>query len=277
MIDYETVFLLEKRGEYKNKLRSIFEIERYSGDFLERIIEENSSFDRKGVYAYLGKENPYLEPGEKLPNITLFWNLPFNNQHCFLGQSMGHTHPKNDMSVQEVYEMCGYGGVVVSRGDENNFYLCKARDKVAIPSDCMMTILSLSYDDFMTIDMSNPKKNESDKSLVKDNGPMFAFYHEKKANRYPEEVKMRINSTYSTFGLLNDVELTLKTEPKENGLYTALLENKAKLNEFNINLVQANEDITVIDKEGSIYHLDKPIVELIDGFDKRLHRLLDLY
>src|SRR3989338_62224 len=174
---------LIKSEEYTHKPRTIHEIHEHGHGFYKRIIKEHGGIPDSFREAYIGWENCSKdsspeELSKKQPNVTYLWNIPFNGTGFLYGSTLGHKHPSLDFLVQEIYEFFGFGGMLISRGKSTQLYICKKGDKLAVPTDCTMTILNLSREPLLTLDMANPRENPSSKDYLKEmNGPMLALCH----------------------------------------------------------------------------------------------------
>ena len=266
--------------DFRRNIRSIGEVHKYGGGFYERIINEKKRFLECVIDAYEGSEH-YGKNGCKIPNMTRIWNLPFNSGGFLYGSSLGHVHPKRDFHTQEIYEFFGHGGMMIASGKEAKLYICEEGDKVAVPSDCMMTILNFSANELLTLDLANPAENESSKDiLLKDRrGPMIALYHTGMQNemeycslfscssflshkfmrmiRLPTKgiVKMRLNKEYDIFKDVGNEEIELKVGDDESDLLNEIFIRRNELRKYNISVIEAEAGVECIGRDERHYRI----------------------
>jgi hypothetical protein len=123
----------------------------------------------------------------KLPNITVVPNLSTINSEGLLspwivfGCTMGHYHPpslEKGSYIQEVYEFQSYGLLVLDRGlGAVELWVAQDGDKVAIPSDCHMTLYNLGDKDqpLVTLDIADYDHQPS-RDVVRQCGPILLAY-----------------------------------------------------------------------------------------------------
>jgi hypothetical protein len=271
-----------KEREYKQNIRGIDEIHKNGHGFYRKILGWMGGFSESVKQAYEGLEHKPENLRDKRPNITRLGNLRFGNGGFIYGSTMGHKHTK-EMQTQEVYEFNGYGGMLLGFDDKVQLYVCKAGDKVIVPGNCIMTIFNFSARDLITLDMANPDKNESSKDILKEkDGPMMAVYHpgiirdRSKKESHSGDVKMDINAGYGVFGLSYDARLDFWTRSGEGSLAKEILDRKKDLKRYNIEVLQGSRIVEAVGRDGNRYVLDKSLVQLVDGQDKRVHRVLGM-
>jgi hypothetical protein len=254
---------------YTKKPRQIEEIIRLGGELYKDILCRNSGFRPEIREAYQGFESNPNYPLEKMPNITCFSNLFFNSGGFVFASSLGHTHPEGYFEVQEIYEFHGSGGMLISTKKSLDLYVCEAGDKVAVPPNCMMTILNLSENNLTTLDMANPKQNPSSKDILTEKrGPMLAFYKDREGL-----YRMRWNSRYEEFEIPKDIEFNLSQNVDES-LSEVLLRKRNKLANYNIQISKASPVIECFGPNNKLFTLDTPLLKLVDSIEKPLQKLL---
>ena len=134
----------------------------------------------------------HIEPSKyglipKLPNITVVPNLLTNisqglvSPWIVFGSTMGHYHQSPESKeyyIQEVYEFQGYGLMVLDRGlGEVELWVAQDGDKVAVPSDCHMTLYNLADKDtpLITLDVADPH-HKPNRDVVRQCGPILLAY-----------------------------------------------------------------------------------------------------
>jgi len=259
---------------YKIKKREIKEISDLGGIFYKDIIEKKGGFKnfliKKG--AYIGYEHSPQDLTTKLPNITHIWNLELENGFLY-GSTLGHEHPPSDFSVQEIYEFQNFGAMFIHDKslNKNLLYVCKENDKIAVPQNCIMTILNLSEKDLLTLDMANPEQNPSSKEVLKKNkGPMIAIYNDSNSN-----VEFKLNHRYKSFDIKEDLTLDFKISGDKD-LYEKILEESSRLRNYNIEVIEASQFIECEGRNGIKYSLNENFDKLINSKDKTLHKLLGM-
>jgi hypothetical protein len=86
-----------------------------------------------------------------------------------------------------------------------------------------------------------------------------------------------LNPNYPVFGINNPVIIELKTEPKESGLYDAILNAKEEFREYNIGVMPSRPDLIVGSRKGyGIFHLNKKLIDLVLDPEKPVHKLLGI-
>ena len=303
------------KESYKQKVRAIYEIHKHGNEFYRGIIDPHGGLEKDLQFAYEGIEHSPDDLSQKLPNQTHLWNLPFADKGFLYASTMGHVHPKDPTKrpqVQEVYEFYGQGAMLLSSQGKSRLIVCESGDKVAVPTDCMMTLFNLSQDQLMTFDMANPQNNSSSKDILeKREGPLLAFYN----TGNPTKVKLKINKRYSEFGICNtkeeyppgffsdeniaydesgfssgagigdfdktktpDLESTIEIQlnPTEDTLSKAILRNASQIGEHGIQVKQASPSIKCVGRDGVTYWLSRPLWELVLDKNKPVHRLLGM-
>lgn len=135
-----------------------------------------------GVIAYSGAEH---RGSPKQPNITVVPNWPAVGgngspaAYTVMGCTMGHFHPHDPCGsrIQELYEFQSPGLLVLDR--ENGapeLWVANDGEKVAVPSGCHMTLYNLGQSPLITLDFADPSRNPSDKTLVRQYGPILLVY-----------------------------------------------------------------------------------------------------
>ena len=124
----------------------------------------------------------------KLPNITVVPNLStlesrgLGRPLWVFGSTMGHYHPAEPFGyrIQEVYEFQSYGMMLLDKENgEVEMWVAQDGDKIAIPTECHMTLYNLADKDnpLIALNFSDPDRNESNKNLIREWGPiLLAFY-----------------------------------------------------------------------------------------------------
>jgi predicted dehydrogenase/oxalate decarboxylase/phosphoglucose isomerase-like protein (cupin superfamily) len=133
--------------------------------------------------------NPAESNAQKLPNITVVPNIQttnaqgLNSPWTVFGCTMGHYHQPTGRGyhILEIYEFQTYGMLILDRGiGEVELWVAQAGDKVAIPSECHMTLYNIgdSNHPLITLDFAAPD-HKPDKELVRNCGPiMLAYYND---------------------------------------------------------------------------------------------------
>ncbi|MFH1053668.1 MAG: hypothetical protein V1740_04615 [Candidatus Woesearchaeota archaeon] len=171
--------LIEKG--YKIKPRHLGELMKYGKGPYIMIVKKNCGFENLPLTdVYEGAEHSPEDLSKKLPNLTLLNNLSDGNSFFVYGCTMGHTHPDNGLSAQEVYEFFGYGAMLLaSRDDAEHKYVqlhvARPGSKVIVPGNCIMTLYNLNMGDgkpmpLLTADMAHPWNNMSDKEVIEEKG-----------------------------------------------------------------------------------------------------------
>ncbi len=203
------------------------------------------------------------------------------------GSSLGHVHPKADFKVQEIYEFSNFGGMLVSFEDYAKLFVCKLKEKVVVPPDCMMTILNFSIGRLETLDMANPLQNESSKDILrKKGGPMIAIYNtgldrgEKSLSRmcdsflsyrfkkkvifpYSGDVKIRLNKNYEVFGIEDDAEIDIKVGICDGDLVNEILKREEEFREYNIKVEKGNVGLSHMDEDGELHVMNITLEKLV--------------
>ncbi len=280
----------------RHNIRKIEEVYKHGGEFYRKIIEERGGFDDNVKEAYEGFEHAPENLNVKRPNITRIWNLPLKNGGFVYGSSMGHIHDNYNFDVQEIYEFANYGGMVISDDRDIRFYVCRPKDKVIVPPNCMMTIFNLSYQVLETMDMANPLTNGSSKEiLIEKKGPMIAFYHTGEggseyysdsylSRRFGNAVKfskngnaeIKLNKNYEQFGIGEDLAIDFRIDSSESSLVENILKNKDELRKYNIDVLEGKRIIDCIGRDGNKYIFDWPLGDLARSRDKVVHRALGM-
>ena len=281
--------------DHNLKVRKIDEIHKYGGEFYRNIINIGGGFgDIKD--AYEGYEHRPKNLNEKLPNVTKIWNLPFENGGFMYGSSLGHSHPKADFEVQEIYEFLGYGAMIIGLNDRIKFLVCKPGDKVAVGQDCVMTILNLSYKTLETLDLANPNENESSKKILEEKkGPMIFLYHPglNSGKCYCDNflsarfsklvefsiggyVKARFNRDYEQFGISMDVGFGFEISDNEDGLIGRICDKADLFRKYNVEVVKAGPRIECRGRDGKVYCLEDSLSKLAVGKEKILHKVFGM-
>jgi predicted dehydrogenase len=124
---------------------------------------------------------------QKLPNITVVPNLETTNAHglnsawTVFGCTMGHYHPPSSRGdyVQEVYEFQSSGVLMLDRGTgEVEMWVAQDGDKVAVPTNCHMTLYNLGDKDhpLITLNFAHPE-HDPNKEVVRACGPILLAYY----------------------------------------------------------------------------------------------------
>jgi hypothetical protein len=285
------------KEEFRHNVRGINEFNKYGGEFYKEIVEKNGGFANFLTEAYEGFEHKPVDLKEKVPNKTIMWNLPFNENGFMYASSLGHFHEEKGREVQEVYEFLNYGGMLISTEDKVDLIVCKPRDKVIVPSECMMTILNFSVGELETLDMANPYKNKSSKEILINNlGPQVALYNTgengetymgKKcstlmSNRfgrkvvlpYSGKIKFKINSNYKVFGIEEDKEINLTLRNNNCDLAKEILEQKEVFSKYNINVKKGECCLSYVDNENEMHVLGIGLEKLVGNSTESLEKML---
>ncbi|MDP2924809.1 MAG: hypothetical protein Q8N99_00390 [Nanoarchaeota archaeon] len=289
----KTIEELKSKGEYQTNKRTREELENIGRKFVKTIADGFGGFDSRINKIYIGEESKFDTPSEKLPNMTLFWNLQFANKGFMHASSMGHLHPPENFEVQEIYEFQGYGGMFIyEEGKRAKFYVCKPKDKVPVPPNCFMTILNLSHLELLTLDIANPSTNKSSKVEIKSKkGPMIAIYNLGDSSKTEERdfsdsdykapiniggtVRIALNPEYS-FNIDNTATIELRTEEKESGLYEALIEKRDDFTKYNMEILTASPYLRIKGRDSKYYYLNRSLLELVLDKKMPVHRLLGI-
>ena len=155
---------------------------------------------------------------KKRVNLTFFGNLEaklnLNGKKAIvMASSMGHKHPL-DLDLQEIYEFKGYGAMIIEKPrKETKIIFTRPGGKIAVPGNCHMTIYNLDLKPLETQDFANPKQNESDKKIEKENGPMFCIYY------IPEDKSIFFSFNYkymNTNHFTNKMEILVPIKNENN-------------------------------------------------------------
>ncbi len=286
---------------FRHNIRAINEIYKLGGNFYYDLIKSRKDFLENIYEAYEGFEHRACDE-TKMPNLTRIWNLPFNSGGFLYGSSMGHLHPQSDFDVQEIYEFLGYGGMLISSKNETKLYLCGKGDKIIVPPDCMMTILNLNFKELETLDMANPKENESSKDiLLKDlRGPMIVLNHTgmQRKNEYSSSfiyssflshkfrekiilplggiVKMGINSKYENFKINQNEEIEFIIGSDESDLVNEIFRKRNEFRKYNIEIIEAEKGVDCIGRDRRHYRICDSLERLAISSDKLIHNILGM-
>ena len=294
---------------FNHKVRSIEEVHVNGGDFYKNIIDERHGFLDCVKEAYEGFE--HWPPTDhrldaKIPNVTRLWNLPFNSGGFMYGSSMGHVHKKYDFDVQEIYEFLNFGAMLIASNKDRaiRMHVCEPGDKVAVPPDCMMTILNLSFDELVTLDMANPYENESTKEVLIEErrGPMLALYHTSRdtlnsystshfcssflSHRFNDRVvlpldgivRMKLNKKYS--GIYNvpdaDVGLDFIIGSDNGDLADEILKHKDGFASCGIDVVKAESSVGCIGRDKDVHWIYHPLERLVTSSDRNIYDIFGM-
>jgi predicted dehydrogenase len=154
---------------------------------------------------------------QKLPNITVIPNLSTEEQAGqwkVLGCTMGHYHPRSGRHrVQEVYEFQSYGMMALDHENgEIELWVAHEGDKVAVPTECHMTLYNLGdeYNPLITLNIASPDHSPN-KDLARSCGPvLLAYYNDL-------EAVFTLNKTYINNSATNTgVQLSYEVKDVED-------------------------------------------------------------
>ncbi len=133
----------------------------------------------------------------KLPNLTILPHLETRDKFI-AGSTFGHTHIENDeREFQEIYEFCGYGGMLIYEPLQPDFtlHVLKPGEKVTVSTRENMTLFNLDNKELVTLDYANPLKNRAHKDLENRLGTLLTI--EQKASY--ESVTFYTSESQTTF------------------------------------------------------------------------------